>query len=194
VINLLQMRRFLLCLVVLALSSCLPVHDFGTYWNKGYVDRAVLGNWDVNDSKKKNKTVTVQVTDSGGAYLIKLVENGKEKDQDGPLVGRTLNAGKYKYILYGSESDNKKRTATLLRYAVKNGMFITYDLKPDSFLKLLHDKYPKVAEIRRSGCDGRIICEPIEIGTLNADVFKILSEIPDTRKYWKASSAFLRAK
>ena len=40
------MKRLWLCVAgSLALTSCVFVNDFGTYWDKGFVDPALEGSW-----------------------------------------------------------------------------------------------------------------------------------------------------
>ncbi|HTK84116.1 MAG TPA: hypothetical protein VL625_03430 [Patescibacteria group bacterium] len=192
------MKHLLHCLIALALSSCLPIQDFGSYWDKGYIDESVIGNWDISDSaakiKKEAKTEIVHVTSKGNTFSVEFIENGKTQAEQDQLIGRTLNAGVYKYFLYGSRSEIKNAKGMLFRYVVKDNYFMIYDLKPDSLFKLLHDKYSSVTNIKKADCTSRIICEPIEITKLDEGVFKILSQIPDTLEFWTMSAASVRTK
>src|SRR5690348_3275594 len=127
------LKKFFLCLVVLALSSCIDVRDFGAYWGKGYVDPDVIGNWVISDtsklSGKKPEPKIVQVTESGGAYHVQYIENGKTQSDRDPQVGKTLKAGKYKYLLFGTGSGIKEGKGKLFRYETRDNVLFMYELK-----------------------------------------------------------------
>jgi hypothetical protein len=181
----------LLCAAALLLASCIPVKDFGAYWEKGTADSALFGKWEEVPKDADDKDIgTFDVTDKSGAYQIDSLDEEERKKPDYvPLIAKTLTAGPYTFLMVREE---KKKDGDILRYKVEGDTFQEYALKPEPMAMLLKEKYPDVKNIERPECKENCWFDGVRIETLDDEVFKILSEIPDTEEYWNATEKYRR--
>ena len=204
------MRNLFLCLAMVLLSSCIPVDDFGTYWEKGTIDPALLGRWveitsparDADDRKEartvkvSDKKEGIQVVNQGGTYRIdSLDEEERQKKDYAPMPARTLKAGCYTFLMViDKERDDKSRISRdLVRYEIQGDVFRDYSLDDGRMSAFLEEKYPGAKNIGRPACKGNGKClRFVRIGTLDDEVFKILSEIPDTKEFWTDAGIYRR--
>ena|ERR1035437_4676986 len=165
------MRNLFLCLLVVLLSSCIPVEDFGSYWKKGTIDPALLGKWgkmiprDEDDRKESRSVKTaneggIQVADKGGTYQIdSLDEDERQKKDYAPVFARTLKAGRYTFLMaITKEGDAKARvTKGLVRYKLEGDTFQQYHLVDERMGSFLKEKYPEVKNIEKPDCKGKVL-------------------------------------
>src|SRR5258706_10008229 len=111
------MKRLWLCLVViLALSSCTTVEDFGLYWNKGFIDPALEGSWKKlvlpgQDPDEIPSPDLLRFTRNGSSYSLQginpidqtaepdVIEQQKAEN-DQPMSARTLRIGKHLFLMH----------------------------------------------------------------------------------------------
>ncbi len=86
-----MIRRLLVLGALLSLGACIPVEDFGAYWDKAGIDKALEGSW-VRLAANEQQTIdssygvgTITRFDvKGDAYVMLGVGDGKEL-QDNPM-------------------------------------------------------------------------------------------------------------
>ena len=204
------MKNLLFCLAVLFLSSCIPVHNFGTYWKKGTVDPALLGTWipiaspSHDDDRKEARTVyiagkkRVRVVNVRGTYQIEsLNQEDRQQKNYAPITARTLSAGPYTFLMVIDKEGTKKNDLVrgLIRYKLEGNVFRQYSLADGSAEEFLKKKYPRAKNIKKPDCTGKeskMCFSFVRINTLDDEVLKILSQIPDTREFWTEDGAFRR--
>jgi len=181
------MKKFLLCLTVLFLSSCIPVEDFGTYWDKGIVDSALLGKWKGEFGNEYN------VAEKGCAYQIDSLDEEIRKDKNYvPIAAKTINVGSYTFLMAFLE--RKKKATVLIRYKKEDDIIQQYSLKYGKMSAFIEEKYFKVKNIKKDNKCGEKCryASGIRIRKLDKKVYKILSEIPDTRDFWIPDEKYYR--
>lgn len=181
-------RSFFLCLAVLFLSSCIPVDDFGVYWNKGTVNTKVLGKWQKMERHKKAEYV--RITDEGGRYRIDTLDKKERMQKDySPILAKTLTAGKYTFFM----AIDKKSGAShftpegLVRYEIHRGVLTQYNLVDRRMGKFLADHFPHARNITAPKCRDHCVYDSVKIRKLDAEVVRILAAIPDTKEFWTVS-------
>lgn len=187
------MKKLVLILALLCVSACIPVEDFGVYWDKGFIDHALQGKWEEvsSDREKKGK---LEVTEKDGLdYFESLVEEDKKKDHE-TITARSLKAGSYMFFMVidkqkpsvnpdnGSVEKASPPIKGLVRYEIKEGVFRQYSLNDEHMIVFLKEKYPSAKNIEVKKF---LSSDSVEIKTLDDEVYKILSEIPDTKEFWK---------
>lgn len=180
------MKKLLLCLTVLFLSSCIPVEDFGIYWDKGIVDSALLGKWKGKEGNGYN------MINKGGTYQIdSLDEEDKKEEGYTPIAARILKVGGYTFLMAFMEGD--KKGAVLIRYKKKGDIIQQYSLKSRITVTFIEEKYPEVKNIKKSECKGKCWYHSyLRIKKFDKEVYKILSAIPDTEKFWLPAEKYHR--
>ena len=181
------MKKILLCLTVLFLSSCIPVEDFGIYWDKGIIDPALLGKW------KGEANNGYHMINKGGTYQIDSLDKEDRKEKDySPIAARTLKVGSYTFLMTFIKEGDEKETV-LIRYKKKGDIIQQYSLKSRKMDTFLEKNYSKAKNIKKFKCKGRCWYNPgVRIEKFDNEVYKILSEIPDTKKFWILDERYLR--
>ena len=181
------MKKFLLCLTVLFLSSCIPVEDFGIYWDKGIVDSALLGKW------KGKENNGYHMVNKGGTYQIdSLDEEDKKEEGYAPIAARTLKVDGYTFLMAFLKEDDEK-VPVLIRYKKKGDIIQQYSLKSKRMSAFLEKNYSKTKNIKKSECEGKCWYDPgVRIEKFDDEVYKILSEIPNTKEFWHPAERYLR--
>jgi hypothetical protein len=176
------MKKFLLVALTLPLFSCFLVEDFGAYWDKAGVDKRLAGSWKMRLTSPEMPVALgfgsmVRFSEKGGAYEI-MAEDG---ETGYPL--RTLNAGRYQYLLMCSKKGRVQR------YKV-NAHVLEFCNFPDTSLveKFVKTHAPNAVNMKRSDSDGDFM----EIALFDDQVFTILSKIPDTKAYWICDAVYDR--
>lgn len=173
------MKTLFLMTCLLFLTSCMDVDNFGDYWEKGTVDRYMLGKWDL--ARDRNK-VSIVVTEDRGMYLM--TYNTQEK-----YVARTVQIGSYTFFMAKETKYRNRNSGVIVRYAVIDGKVTLYEFDFAALAEFLKAKYPNQQEIydtpEGGGSGG------LTIRVLNDEVVKILSEIPDTDQYWRKSDEYI---
>jgi hypothetical protein len=174
-------KHFLPILVaVFLLSSCIPIEDFGVYWDRGIVDSSLLGRWE-HTGKDQDK---YQVTDHQGTYYLDAFENGNKRPQD-DLSARTLHIGNYVFLMVKVRISST--AIGLARYEVEDRKLKLYVLSKDK-MRIFLKKYPGVKNIKvSSGTTNSIFDTGVTVKKLDEAVHKIISDIPDTKEFWSLS-------
>lgn len=181
----------LLCAAILSVTACIPVDDFGTSWDKGTADSALVGTWDdilpqgdkPKDVVEKPKDAGMAITCAETACTLETLDPAEKMKADyKPMTLRTLTAGTYKFVMVREEG---KTTGDMVRYSIDKGVFRQLTPKPAKTGDMLKEKYPNAKNISRPPCDpGNCMFDTIKIKSLDEETVKILSEIPDTEEYW----------
>ena len=189
-----------LCMTMLALCSCIPVSDFGAFWDKGTVDPALVGKWDEIPGKdapppeagKENKS-SIEITSDNGAYKIDSLDEEERKKADyAPMAARTLTAGSYAFLMVKEGTD---KDGDMIRYKIEGDVFREYTLNDGQMAALLKQKYPGAKNIGKPECkEEKCLFDGLRIEVLDDEVYKILSEIPDTPEFWTAEDKYRRQK
>ncbi len=182
------MKKPLLLVCALLLTSCIDVMNFGVYWNKGYVDPALAGMWepvavpgkDISQSSKQHVVV------DGDAYRITNFERGVEKI-DAPIAARLLLVTNHTFLMLGGQAQG-----ALYRYKIEGNVVKFFELDKAAALKYVAEKHPRAANIEGlpgSGSYG----STFGVKTLDSETLQILVEIPDTEAYWKLDTSYKKA-
>jgi hypothetical protein len=185
-------KRFLPVVVILFLSSCIEVKDFGAYWDKGFLDPALAGSW------KKIGIPGQALDDTPGADTLRFTKEGliyslqyinpvdktlavdvvaqMEKDNESSWAVRTLKIGNHVYFMRRPKEG--KPDGNLERYEIKGDILQEY-MNGDSAIDLVTTKYPTAKNIKKNIGEGRYLV----VQTFDDEVFQILSEISDP-SYW----------
>lgn len=188
-------RNFILCFAILFLTSCIPVDDFGAYWNRGTVDANVLGTW--QKVEKNKKAEYVRITDEGGRYRIDTLDRKERQQKDySPILAKTLTAGKYTFFM---AMDKKSGAAHftpegLVRYEIRRGVLTQYNLVDRRMAKFLANKFPHARNITAPKCRESCVYDSVKIRKLDAEVVRILAAIPDTKEFWTVSERWRRVR
>lgn len=184
------MKKILVCLTLLCLTACIPVDDFGSFWDKGTVDAALAGTWK-NDHAQKGAPVQARVKIQKGVYIIRSLSKKDAKDK--PLFAKTLTAGRYTFFMAASDAQGKTER-DLVRYKVANGTLTEYALDVKPVEKWLGWRHPQAKNFEAVACKPNCMFEEVRVRVLTDDVIRILSEIPDTAEYWKPMDAWRKVK
>lgn len=169
------MRTLLTLGVALLLSGCMNVGSFGTYWDKGYKDSALLGTWktagssEVSDPNGAPDTGTV--SDANGFYLVAVYR--KSDNQPTYSEAKTLDIGAGKYLMLTSPN-------SLIRYEVNGKTIQTYKLDREKLYALADQQQINLGGIGISGSEGG----NTSIREVNEAVYNLFVKISDTDKYW----------
>ncbi len=171
------MRKYItLFAAALLLSSCIPVQDFGGYWNRGTVDSSLLGKWPAKNSQDYEL-----VTERKGVYYIDEVKKGRKQPEDG-MVAKTLYAGKYTFLML--KDPKSDINVGIARYKIKHRTLQFYALSTKAMSIFLKKKYPNVKNIQILKCKKCFFNGSLVIHTLDKSVYTVLKNIPDTKKFW----------
>jgi hypothetical protein len=170
-----RMKRLWLCIAAtLVMVSCIRVDDFGKYWDKGVVDSALEGTWkNIRLPGSDTKPEKLRFTRRGSSYSMYLVYS----DGDAPAhSARTLRVGKRKLLM--TRSREGREEDYLWGYEIHGRTLSEYWFQSDAAVEFLEARHPGAKNIGRRGVP------PIEIGTFDDEVFRILSEVADNPTYW----------
>ncbi len=184
-----MMKRLWLCAAAaLAAVSCIPVDDFGTYWDKGVVDPALEGSWKRLDSPGAPPLYTPFCTEgwrlarTGSAYSLYRLNEVSD-----PFTVRTLRVDGRKLLMErGPRGDG-----LLTSYEIHNRILSSFGFRNDTGLEFLRAKHPGAKNIGENVGAGQFVV----IKTFDDEVFRILSELANSPnccdlmcKYQKASN------
>jgi hypothetical protein len=181
-------RTALVVFLALLLASCIPVKDFGVYWNKGVIDQALAGVWDKTEKDLASpQKVASKVVVENNTYRIDSMDEQDLKQEDyKPVIARTLKAGGYTFLMVLDDGQGPKG-GDLVRYTLKDGVLKTYESNAKSIGKWIKKHHPKATNIDASEDKG-----DFSIKTLDDAVYGALSDIPDTAEYWKPVEEYRR--
>jgi hypothetical protein len=190
-----NMKRLWLCVACsLVLTSCVPVDDFGTYWNKGFVDPALEGSWKRIGHPGENRDTIPgpdewRFTKNGASYSLQAINAidpalepdvaaQMKRDSQDVLSARTLRVGRQ--LLLMQRDAIAPGDGILTRYEVRGRTLNAYALDNDAAVDFLEKKHPHATHIQENTGEGRYVV----ISTFDDEVFRILSEFVDDPAYW----------
>lgn len=182
----------LLCIALLSLAGCIPVDDFGDYWDKGTGDAALTGTWEdipeAGEKPKKDSGVAITCAETSCTLDTTDAEEKKKADYK-PSTLRTLDlGGVYQYLMVREEG---KTTGDMIRYTIEDGVFRQHTPVPAKWEEFLKAKYPAAKNITRPACPpDNCAFDSIEIKKLDDETVEILSQVPDTDEYWVRSDRY----
>ena len=188
-------RRLLPALVLLMLSSCTPVDDFGAYWDKGFVDPALEGTWkkigrpgqDLNATPgadqllfaKDGQSYSWQAINPLDSTLSDDVAAQRRKDNDARWALRTLKIGNH--VFFAIRGPEGNRSGMMIRYQVQGDLLLEDVIDNGAAVDFLEAKHPTARNIHKNKAEGRYVV----IETFDDEAFQILSEISDDAAYWE---------
>lgn len=174
------------------LSGCanIAVEDFGPYWEKAGIDHRLIGWWEVPDDKEQYK---IRVMNSASTLHVDVIDrHGLEEPQDQIRV-KNLKLGDYHVMLVKKrDKGDQWKPFSVVRYKLDGKQLHTYNLNAKNMQKFLAKNYPAERNVTAS-CKGKCdYKDSTRISRLNTNVYKILSSIPDTDKYWERDKQSIR--
>jgi hypothetical protein len=188
------MKRLFSVVVLVLLSSCTTVEDFGAYWDQGYVDPALEGVWKKVGVKgrplastpgpeqlrfrREGESYSVQVTNPIDTTLPEEIAAQREKDGAAIVPGRTIRIGPRVFFMV--RGDLGQLNGLLQPYEIKGDVLQEYILDGDRAANFVETKYPTAKNIRSNSGEGRYVV----IKTFDDEVFRILAEMAADPAYW----------
>ena len=187
-------RRLLPVVVLLLFSSCIPVGDFGVYWDKGVVDPTLEGTW------KKIGIPGEDVDATPGADQLRFTKDGqsyswqainpldstlsddaaaqRRKDNEARWALRTLKIGNH--LFFAARGPEGNRGGMLNRHQGQGDFLLEDTIENGAAVDFLETKHPTARNIHKNKAEGRYVV----IDTFDDEVFQILSEISDDAAFW----------
>lgn len=176
-----KLRYFIL---VLALASCIPVDDFGTFWKKAVIDKKLVGTWQADAAAEGGRKPTIKIAVHKGQYQIdSMDEDELKKPGYKPIMAKTLAVGEYTFLIGGPKEGFAER------YKLQGAQLQIFDLKAGKMLEFLKDNPSSSGNIGSVSADDK---SSLRIKTFDGDVYKTLSAIPDTAEYWQLTGEYYR--
>jgi len=203
----------LLCLAALfAIKGCIPVEDFGGYWEKGIVDPALEGHWKQLEEEFRSEQYYLSFVKSGDHYVC---EFGVAffMPQDMPQVGiraKTLTTGKHRFLMYDLQQYYEDMKAAMTKAASKMGEDVDemtlqqmmqipktaakgalhrYSLEEGTLSIYMLDEVILAEQIKSGNVKGRLPTQGAMMETalskLDNETIKFLTGLADEKKYWK---------
>jgi hypothetical protein len=186
---------FVPVVAVLTLAACTEVDDFGAYWDRGTVDRALAGRWKkigvAGQASESIPTPDLLVfTRSGTSYSLQAINPVDDpaldadsraervKDNDVRLDARTLRLGGRNFLMVRERDGD--RQGTIERYEIKGDVLEEWWLYPAAAEEWLEAKHPNVQGIRRDTEMGHFVT----IEKLDDEVAGILAETLKDPSLW----------
>ena len=179
-----------LCLVVACFSliSCIPVDDFGSYWDKAGADPLLAGTWKrvaANPQQTRERGYSVgdvmRLVEKDGQYDL-TDESAKAKGEKS-MPAKTLTAGDYQFLAIAQENKG-----FILRYKVSAQTLEYCDAFGPSLVEFVRSNYPHAVGMKKSQGEGNYMT----IASFNEETRAILGKIPDTAEYWSCDQRFER--
>jgi hypothetical protein len=162
---------------LLCSAACIPVDDFGPYWNRASIDRRLVGEWKQvpmapgqtpGDGFGIGEVMRIAI--KGDAYeLTPLDDAGKQRDD--PLYPvKTLTVGPHSFLVYGPTD------GLMERYRLQGRTLTICWQFGAAMVDFITARYPKAVNIGRNEDDGRFVV----IKRFDDEVFRAVASIPDT--------------
>jgi len=183
-----KLRLFLL-IVVASQAACIPVEDFGAYWDKAGVDRTLAGTWRLVSASPEQTRAhgygignTMRLSRKGDAYEM-VVHDADDKEADAPFYPvKTLDVGRYHFILSG------RTDGIMQRYSVSGRTLRVCQQIGPTAVEFVRAQYPNARSVHKNKSEG----EYLVIDTFDDEAFTILSNIPDQDEYWMCDQKWQR--
>lgn len=159
--------------LLLILAGCIAVRDFGVYWDKGTLDKALVGAWE--SSKENGKGVTF--TANGSSYDMKF------EDDSSSNVARTLMVGNNSFLM--TKKAEGDVGGNMIAYVVQGDTFVMFAPNRDKQKEFLA-KYPNIPFI--------VTRTSLTIKELTPDSMKWLEQIASEPQWWTEMQRFERKK
>ena len=203
----------ILCIALLfAIKGCIPVEDFGEYWEKGAVDPALEGHWKQLDVEFRSEENYLSFVKSGDHYVCE-VSSAYFMPQDMPQVGiraKTLTAGKHRFLMFdlqqyyedmkaamrkaasemGEDVDEKTLQQMLqMPETTVKGVLQRYSLEEGTLSIYMLDEAVLAEQIKSGNVKGRQPAQGAMMETalskLDNETVQFLARLADEPKYWK---------
>jgi hypothetical protein len=194
------MKRAFVVLMALLVTSCIDVDDFGEYWGKARVDRAFSGSWKrISPPLEVGKSDLLQklkfgIKDNAYEVVTKGIsikeDSGKAVEESETLYPfKTLEVGHYHFLI---TYDANKKKGQMHRYEVNGNIFAVYGLQYKAACEFFQNNYPDAKNIQHYGHHGQWGPE-CRIRSVDNEIYKILSAIPDNETYWGIDAKFQKS-
>jgi len=198
-----RMKRLWLCVAAtLAMVSCIPVDDFGKYWDKGVVDPALEGTWKNiglpgSSAEERLGARELRFTRTGSFYSMNMVgidpsmgpealERVRARNARAGIA-RTLRVGKRRLLM--KRNREAPYDGLITSYEIRGRTLSEYWFLSDAAVEFLEARHPDAKNIHL-GTDG---APPIQIRMFDDEVFRILSEVADNPTYWTLMGTYEKA-
>jgi hypothetical protein len=198
-----RMKKLCLCVAAtLAMVSCIPVDDFGTYWDKGVVDPALEGTWKnigVPGSTPQERLGAreLRFTRTGSFYTMNMVgidpsmapevlERVRMRNARAGIA-RTLRLGKRRLLM--ERNREAPSDGVLTSYEIRGRTLSEYWFLGVEAVEFLETRHPGARNIHKNDGEGDFVV----IGTFDDEVFRILSEVADSPTYWTLMGRYEKA-
>lgn len=181
-----MLKQLLVFATLLPLTSCIPVEDFGAYWDKAGLDKALAGDWKqvpatAYQSRAQGYPIgdVMHIVAKGDAYEISFSDEGKA-ETDNPLYPvKTLAAGPHRLLAAGPKKGG------ILLYRLRGRTLEFCNSFGPVMLGFVQKHYPDALNIRRQGQD-------LTIALFDEEVFAILSKLPANENFGICATKFER--
>jgi hypothetical protein len=197
------MKKLWPCLMaVLVLSACTSVDDFSLYWDKGVVDPALEGTWQMvglpglpaEEIGSIAAPTWWRFTKSGSSYLeqgINPVDPTADPkaiaqriaDNESHMLARTLRIGRHHLLM---QRDPRGGRGALTRYEIQGATLREYWIANGAAVDFLKTKHPEASNIKKNVGEGSYVV----IETFDDEVFQVLSEMVDNPIYWRLNCEY----
>jgi hypothetical protein len=167
--------RFLPILLLLPLTSCIPVDDFGAYWDRMGLDPQLSGKWEriaASPQETKEHGYPIgdieEVVQKDGAYeVITHRSTGATPDDKGPLWPvRTLITGRRRWLAFG------RQHGFLVQYQLSGNDLHFCAVGDEDIAGLIRSRYPGAPNLKvSSGAN-------VTIRLFDATAFALLRDYP----------------
>ena len=189
------MRKLPLMLLLLSLTSCIPVEDFGSYWEEAGKDPKLSGTWKVVAGP--NIGLSRRFVDAGDYYgHSALNAEGKlitaPEEQEAVLVVKTMAIGRYTFLVFSSAepTPDGKQSGVIFRYKIDgDNLELIHHAGPD-LIRFVEKNYPRAVNIKAN----KDLPAYVEIDTFDDQVAKIIAAVPDTEVYWGSFEQLVRVR
>ena len=189
-----RVKRLWLCIAAtLAMVACIPVDDFGTYWDKGVVDPALEVTWKSIDlpgrpPEERIGPKELRFIRTGSSYSMvgiepsiapEVIERLKASDAQASnpqLSVRTLRVGTRRFLM--ERNPEPRSGGAIVSYEIRGRALTEYWYQSDALIEFLRTRHPGAKNIHKALDVGSVV-----IGTFDDEVFRILSEVPDLPAY-----------
>lgn len=149
--------------VLLLVAGCLKIGDFGIYWDKGFIDPALEGQW--QNARPNGSSVTF--TNEGDLYHM---EFSTDPDKQ---FARTLKVNESNFLM--TKKKLEENSGNLIPYVIEGGNLVLFAANKDKQIEF-NKRYPDIPfAVTRTG---------ISIDQLNDETMKWLEQITSEPEWW----------
>jgi len=172
------MKKLLLAAAAMVcLTSCMNVGDFGAYWEKAGLDPQLFGTWvrvAANPSQTRERGYPIgdimRVTERNGALEEAFTVDGKPSPE-APFYAKTLAVGGYQMVIVGP------RKGFIERYKVSPQTLQLCAFDHLYLAPFVKTNYPRTFNLE-------VVQGEVKVNLFDDEVYRIVSNIPDTEEYW----------